>query len=306
MSPQGVSWRARLTAAPSAAAAAVVPLEVGDALEKARCVRTLAAAWRAGDVTRWIAPDDPAPPDTPARPDKPRLAPPRELAKRRLGSAAGRAALLHAVAHIELNAMDLACDLIARFAAAPEWDGRAPNDAPADDVRRAFLDDWFAVADDEARHFMLVHDRLADYDAVYGDWPAHDGLWSAARDTAGDLLARLAVAPLVFEARGLDVTPDMIAKLRRAGDDPSAEILDVIYRDEIGHVAAGARWFLHVCARRNALPHKAFAELTRRYVGAALKPPFNIEARDAANLPSSWYMTAVDVSGADGHTQTKV
>ena len=178
-------------------------------------------------------------------------------------------------AHIELNAVDLAWDLIARFADA--------------DLPRAFYDDWIAVADDEARHFALLAGRLAALGAAYGDLPAHDGLWQVAEETAGDLLARLAVVPLVLEARGLDVTPAMIAKLEKAGDSESAAILEVIYRDEIDHVAAGQRWFAFVCARRDLDPAAAWGELVRRHFKGVLKPPFNAEARDAAGFPEAYY-----------------
>jgi uncharacterized ferritin-like protein (DUF455 family) len=161
-------------------------------------------------------------------------------------------ALLHALAHIELNAIDLAWDLVARFAG---------NDLP-----RRFFDDWVAVADEEATHHGLLAARLAELGAAYGDLPAHDGLWEAAADTAHDLLARLAVVPLVLEARGLDVTPEMIRRLERAGDGASAAILRIIYRDEIKHVAAG-----------------------RHHFKGSLKPPFNNAARDEAGFGPSYY-----------------
>jgi len=198
------------------------------------------------------------------------------MAKRRaFGARAGRVALLHALAHIELNAIDLAWDLVARFAGAG--------------LPRGFFDDWVGVAGEEACHFQLLTRRLAELGAGYGDLPAHDGLWEAAAATADDLLARLAVVPLVLEARGLDVTPEMAARLERVGDEESAEILRRIYRDEIGHVATGLRWFDQICVARGLSPEAVFQDRVRRFFKGELKPPFNHRARDAAGFPRSYY-----------------
>jgi uncharacterized ferritin-like protein (DUF455 family) len=219
---------------------------------------------------------DAVPPPRPARPDYPVLRPPRAMPKRRaLGSQAGRTALLHALAHIELNAIDLGWDMIARFAYQV--------------ARRDFFDDWVKVAAEEACHFGLLAARLADFGARYGDLPAHDGLWEAAAATSEDLLARLAVVPLVLEARGLDVTPPMAERLERAGDTPSAAILRHIYRQEIGHVAVGRRWFERLCCDRGLLPHQVFHERVRRCFKGDLKPPFNYVARAAAGFPAHYY-----------------
>lgn len=232
-----------------------------------------AAAWREGSLPSISAAK---PPDRPARPERPLLIAPREMPRRRrAGSAASRVALLHAVAHIELNAIDLAWDLVARF-------GRA-------DLPRAFFDDWVEVAAEEAKHHALVAARLAELGGFYGELPAHDGLWQAAAAAAHDLLARLAVVPLVLEARGLDVTPGMIARLERGGDRASAAVLEVLYHDEIGHVAAGRRWFEWECARRGIAPLAAYRDLVRRHYGGALKPPFNRAARDQAGLDAKFY-----------------
>jgi uncharacterized ferritin-like protein (DUF455 family) len=195
--------------------------------------------------------------------------------RRAAGSREGRVALLHALAHIELNAIDLAWDMVTRFGAS--------------DLPRAFSDDWVAVADEEAKHFSLLAARLAAFGARYGDLPAHDGLWEAAEATAGDFLARLAVVPLVLEARGLDVTPAMIGRLARAGDHESAALLEIILADEIGHVAAGARWFRWDCARRGLDPAPTYRDLVARYFKGALKPPFNTDARAAAGLEPAFY-----------------
>lgn len=189
--------------------------------------------------------------------------------------AAGRIALIHAIAHIELNAIDLAWDMIARFA-----DSGLP---------RTFYDDWVKVADEEAKHFSLLSKRLEAMGAVYGDLPAHDGLWQAAQETAHDVLARLAVAPLVLEARGLDVTPGMIERLTQAGDKDSVAVLRVILEDEIGHVAVGQRWFAHIAAARGLEPAVTFRSLVKKHYRGRLKPPFNKTHRDAAGLQADWY-----------------
>jgi len=233
----------------------------------------MAEAWRSGAIAEIGAA---RPPDRPARPARPELRPPRDMPKRGRGfGPQARIALLHALAHIELNAIDLACDIVARFA-----EPRPP---------RAFFDDWVRVADEEAVHFGLLSGRLAAFGAAYGDLPAHDGLWQAAGETAHNLLARLAVVPLVLEARGLDVTPAMIANLARAGDAESAAVLERIYEDEITHVAAGKRWFDHVCRERGLDPAPAWRELVRRHFRGALKPPFNAAARTRAGLDGAFY-----------------
>ena len=241
--------------------------------EKVALSHRFAQAWRDGGISII---GQTVPPDRPARPIKPELKPPREMKRRRSGgSLANRIALLHAIAHIELNALDLAWDLIARFAGLS--------------LPRGFYDDWITVADEEAAHFALVTKRLGELGAGYGDLPAHDGLWEAAQATSHDLLARLAVVPLVLEARGLDVTPHMIARMVRFGDEASVAVLEVIYREEIGHVAAGQRWFHWECARRGLDPVAAYRDLVRRHYGGALKPPFNDAARGAAGFAPAFY-----------------
>ena len=184
--------------------------------------------------------------------------------------------MLHALAHIELNAIDLAVDILARF--------------PQEAMPSAFFDDWVKVADEEAKHFLMLSGRLHTLGATYGDLPAHDGLWEAAMQTASDLLARLALVPLVLEARGLDVTPGMIERLETVGDDESAAILRVIYDDEIGHVACGKHWFEHLARRRGQDPKDIWQKLVREEFKGKLKPPFNEVARDAANFPSAYYL----------------
>ena len=213
-------------------------------------------------------------PDRPARPERPELRLPRDMPRRRAAGGAKSFALLHAIAHIELNAIDLAWDLIARFGP------YLPDPA---------LDDWVTVAAEEAIHFGLLSGRMTDLGGSYGDLPAHDGLWQAASATAGDLAARLAVVPLVLEARGLDVTPGMIANFRRHGDTESVLILERIYRDEIRHVAAGMRWFEWVCTAQSLEPGTTWRAHVGRYYRGFLKAPFNTAGRDQAGFPAAYY-----------------
>jgi uncharacterized ferritin-like protein (DUF455 family) len=253
---------------------AVAILATADPAEKAARSQRLAAAWRAGGLDIG----DRVPPSRPARPANPALHPPREMPRRRaLGKRSGRIALLHALAHIELNAIDLGWDIVARFSGCG--------------LPRAFFDDWVTVASEEARHFALLTARLAALGALYGDLPAHDGLWEAASATSGDLLARLAVVPLVLEARGLDVSPAMIERLDAAGDGESAALLQRIYADEIGHVAIGRAWFVALCAERALDPESVFHDRVRRFFTGELKPPFNRAAREQAGMPPGWYET---------------
>ncbi len=251
--------------------AAITVLHTAEPAEKVRLSRLFAAAWRGGGILDVGCLEPPA---RPARPARPVLRQPRDMPKRRAGGP-GRVALLHALAHIELNAIDLAWDVIARFT----------NEA----LPRTFYDDWVTVVDEEAQHHGLLADRLASLGAAYGDLPAHDGLWQAAAATAHDLLARLAVVPLVLEARGLDVTPVMIAKCESAGESANAHVLRVIYEDEIGHVAIGKRWFDFLCQRRDLEPVSTWQGLVRRHFTGTLRPPFNTDGRAAAGFPSSYY-----------------
>lgn len=213
--------------------------------------------------------------DRPGRPERPELVPPIKVERRPISKPEGRIALMHAIAHIELNATDLALDIVARFA-----DHSMP---------RSFFDNWMQVAFEEAKHFKLIRARLNTMGADYGDLPAHDGLWEAAHDTRNDLTARLAVVPLVLEARGLDVTPPLQAKMRQTGDHESADVLDIIYEDEKTHVAVGAKWFRFLCARDRVDPAQRFKSLVRRNFHGTLKPPFNELARAEAGMTSTFY-----------------
>jgi uncharacterized ferritin-like protein (DUF455 family) len=227
------------------------------------------------DLANW-----PPAPARPGRPSRPILVPPADVERRRLGTPEGRIALLHALAHIEFNAIDLAFDLAVRFAPAIAAEGLDPQ---------AFVKDWAAVGADEARHFRLLCERLSELGAAYGDLPAHGGLWDNAEATADDVLARLAVAPMALEARGLDVTPNLISRLKAVGDRGSATVLDLIYRDEIGHVSSGVRWFQAICAGRELDPESSFRRLVGERLAGGLKPPFNHGARANAGLRLAFY-----------------
>ncbi len=256
---------------------ALSALQTADVAGKPAAARRLAENWHKNKGLGAAALDLPL---SPARPDLPRLVPPTEVPRRRLGTKAGRSALLHAVAHIEFNAIDLALDMICRF---------GPDDAIPQGRQAEFVGDWISVADDEARHFELIRTRLQQLGHDYGDFPAHNGLWEAAISTRGDIAARLAIAPMVLEARGLDVTPPMIRKFEAAGDKESAKILTTIYTDEINHVATGAKWFHILSKLKKQEPEGYFRSLVDSHFKGQLKPPFNHHARALAGIPEGFY-----------------
>jgi len=265
-------------------------LTTADGRAKTALSKRHAAAWFAscnGDAPE-IGIGTATPPLQPARPDRPELLSPREVPKRKPGTEAGRIALLHAVAHIELNAVDLHWDIIARFGHVPMPIG--------------FYDDWVKCAEEESRHFEMVCDCLERMGSHYGALPAHAGMWRAAEDTADDLMGRLAVVPMVLEARGLDVTPGMINIFRKAKDEQAIAALEVIYAEEVGHVAYGSKWFHFLCGRENADPKDVFHQLVRRYFHGVLKPPFNEEKRAEAGLPPDFYWPLTEDLPAPGHT----
>lgn len=204
----------------------------------------------------------------PGRPVKPDLVAPRELAHRGLGTLVGRVALIHAVAHIEFNAINLALDAVYRF-----------RDLPPD-----YYVDWLTVAAEEARHFSLLQQRLLQLGSGYGELPAHNGLWEAACATADSCLTRMALVPRVLEARGLDVTPGMIERLTRVGDHETVAILEVILEEEVGHVATGTHWFHYCCERAGVEPEATFLDLVQRHSAASVRPPFNLGARQRAGF----------------------
>lgn len=268
---------------PSLRAGAVAAIAAVDLDRKVALTRETYRLWNER-ILSLRSPLDPPAPLRPGRPEKPELISPGRMKKRSLHTSAGRIALLHAICHIELNAVDLALDIVARFADQP--------------VPRSFFDGWLQVAFEEAKHFCMVRDRLRELGADYGDLPAHDGLWEAAHHTRNDLTARLAVVPLILEARGLDVTPSMRDKLRELGDEASAAIFDVIYNDEKGHVAVGAKWFRFLCARERKDPAAAFQALVRANFRGGLKAPFNDLARAEAGLTPGFYRSLSSISNA--------
>ena len=243
-------------------------LDCTDIQEKLRLTH---AAWAAVQDGRLAVAPDALPPEpigVPGRPSRPRLVHPRELAQRGLGTREGRVALVHAVAHIEFNAIHLAWDAVYRF-----------RGMPAD-----FYRDWASVAHDEARHFALLSERLAELGHAYGDLDAHNGLWDMAVKTAHSDTARMALVPRVLEARGLDVTPGMIERLQRAGDTATVAVLEVILREEVAHVAFGSRWFRWCCQRDGIDPRATFRVLLEEYMGGNLRGPFNHAARREAGF----------------------
>jgi uncharacterized ferritin-like protein (DUF455 family) len=247
-------------------AAALQVLSSADPAHKASAVAALQrdAATLVVDTQRaWVCPHP-----LPGRPPAPRLVPPAALAARSPFTLEGRRALLHAVAHIEFNAINLALDAIWRFANLPE----------------AYYRDWLRVAAEEAQHYTLLAEHLATLGCRYGDFDAHDGLWAMVERTAGDVTARMALVPRTLEARGLDATPPMRAKLAQAGDERAALILDVILRDEIGHVAIGNRWYRWLCAREGLDPLAHYAVLALRHKAPRVQGPLNLEARLAAGF----------------------
>jgi uncharacterized ferritin-like protein (DUF455 family) len=238
-------------------------LDASDPAEKLRLTHETWNALQVGELRSDATVPAPAPIGAPGRPARPRLVSAHQVPQRGLGSAEGRAALVHAVAHIELNAIDLAWDAVYRFRGMPD----------------GYYRDWASCAHDEARHFALLSARLAELDHAYGDFDAHNGLWEMAEKTAHSDTARMALVPRVLEARGLDVTPGMIERLRHAGDERTIAVLEVILREEVAHVAAGTRWYRWCCERDEVDPIEHFFDLLHTYMGVALRGPFNRPAR---------------------------
>lgn len=247
-------------------------LLTADPHAKVMAARAVARNWRLGRLVHDFGVEMP---DRPARPDRPELLPPADMPKRgRGGSDRARIAMLHALAHIEFVAIDLAFDLVGRFGGAFEPE---------------FTDDWLRVGADEAMHFALLDRRLRQYGSFYGALPAHDGLWEAAQETAQDAMARLAIVPMVLEARALDITPQTITRFEQAGDFLSARMLGRIYLDEIRHVSAGTKWFNRAAKRKGVPPEKYYQILVSRHFRGSLKSPFNDSARRQAGLTREYY-----------------
>jgi uncharacterized ferritin-like protein (DUF455 family) len=244
--------------------------------QKAQAVFALLEDWREQRLS--LEPTEVVAIVQPGRPDRPELVSPKLLKARGLGSHEGRASLLHSIAHIEFNAVNLALDAVYRF-----------QQMPAD-----FIDDWLKVASEEAYHFQLLREQLAGYGYDYGDFPAHNGLWETTHETAFDVLARMALVPRTLEARGLDVTPDMMKKLRAVGETRAVEILHILLRDEVGHVAVGSKWFNWLCQQRGLDRFDTFKMLIDTHLKGGLKPPFNLEARRQAGFSEvelAWLMS---------------
>jgi uncharacterized ferritin-like protein (DUF455 family) len=255
---------------------ALALLQIADPVDKAAAVRALAKHAPAPDTAAIL----PEPAGLPGRPARPRLVAAKDVPTRSPFTLEGRAALLHAIAHIEFNAINLALDAAWRFAGMPQ----------------AFYLDWLRVAAEESLHFTLLREHLATLGHDYGDFDAHDGLWTMAARTAHDVVARMALVPRTLEARGLDATPPLQAKLGQAGDARAVAILDVILRDEIGHVAIGNRWYRFVCERAGLDPVAIYPQLVERHAAPRLRPPFNDAARRAAGFTDDEiaYLTRAD------------
>ena len=256
----------------SVGAACAHVMNMADPTAKLMAARAAARAWRTGRLAHRF---DRAMRDRPARPDAPVLLSPADMPRRgKMGSERARIAMLHALAHIEFVAIDLAFDLIGRF---------------GDQFPPAFTDDWMRVGAEEAMHFALLDRRLRQYGSHYGALPAHDGLWQAAEETAEDVLARLAIVPMVLEARALDITPATVARFEGAGDMVSARMLRRIMADEIRHVAAGTTWFLAATNRLGLSAPEHYQILVKRHFRGTVKPPFNDSARRQAGLTLEFY-----------------
>jgi uncharacterized ferritin-like protein (DUF455 family) len=239
-----------------------------DPLAKTEAVASLAQAHVAGgwELDSSAVLHDPG--TIPGRPSRPELVPPRLVGRRSMVTLEGRAMLVHALAHIEFNAVNLALDALWRFPCMPD----------------EYYTDWLRVAKEEATHFSMLAAHLQALGYRYGDFPAHDSLWEMVEKTRDDVVARMALVPRTLEARGLDAIPPLRAKLAQAGDLAAAQILDIILRDEIGHVEIGNRWYVHLCRQRGLEPRTTYDELAVRYKAPVLKGPFNIEARRLAGF----------------------
>lgn len=253
---------------PELRAGALIHLLETEPRSKCEGVAALAQAHAAGalavDAAAVFEPEG----TIPGRPARPELVPPRLVGRRSMATPEGRAMLVHALAHIEFNAINLALDAVWRFPGMPA----------------GYYADWLRVAKEEAYHFSLLDAHLATLGHAYGDFPGHDSLWEMVEKTRGDILARMALVPRTLEARGLDAIPPLRAKLAQAGDSAAAEILDIILRDEVGHVEIGNRWYLGLCAQRGLEPVSTYEQLAIQYKAPVLKGPFNLEARRRAGF----------------------
>jgi uncharacterized ferritin-like protein (DUF455 family) len=251
---------------------------------KLRLTQQTADAWKAGLLSLKSS-SKPEPIMLPSRPAKPVLVAPVDVPKRRLNTKEGLAALIHAITHIEFNAINLAWDAVYRFR----------------DLPQAFYSGWITVAVEEAYHFQLLRERLNEFGSDYGDFPAHNSLWDMAAHTAFDPLVRMALVPRVLEARGLDVTPGIIARLRQAGDEKTVAVLEIILRDEIGHVAIGSHWFKYLCQRRGLDSEQTFHTLAAQYFSGQVSGPFHYESRQQAGFSTAELKALEQMAIAKAH-----
>ena len=243
-------------------------IQACDPQTKCNLTQQLFKDWNAGAELTLAGVEDPQPIGEAGRPDQPQLVTARQVPRRNVNSLQGRIVLAHALAHIEFNAINLALDAAYRFRNMP----------------RQYYSDWLRVAAEEAYHFSLLRQYLIDRGQEYGDYPAHNGLWEMARKTAHDVMVRMALVPRVLEARGLDVTPGLIARLKQAGDETFVSHLEIIHQDEIGHVAIGSHWFKYVCEQRGLDARATFQELIQDYMQGTLRGPFDEVARAQAGF----------------------
>ncbi|HEY9277567.1 MAG TPA: ferritin-like domain-containing protein [Methylotenera sp.] len=248
--------------------AAINWLENTSPIRKAEGVKSLNEAWLAGQIALNSAAVLSAPVNIPGHPERPLLVSPLEVGKRSMRTPEGRAALIHALAHIEFNAINLALDAVWRFA----------------DMPQQYYADWLKVAAEEAYHFGLLNGYLLNMGYQYGDFNAHNSLWEMAERTKADVLARMALVPRTMEARGLDASPLLRNKFAQVDDADATGILDIILRDEIGHVAIGNHWFNWLCEQRGLEPIACYETLARQYSAPAMRKPLNIEARRKAGF----------------------
>jgi uncharacterized ferritin-like protein (DUF455 family) len=252
---------------------------LSDPLEKAAATQALNERWCAGQLDT-LSRSQPLPVPRPGRPHKPELVDPRKVPRRGFNSKQGLVKLAHAIAHIEFNAINLALDAVYRFRQMPE----------------AYYSDWLRVAAEESRHFLMLKQYLEHNNARYGDFDAHNGLWEMALKTDHDVMVRMALVPRVLEARGLDVTPGMIARLKKAGEQRLVDVLEVIHREEIGHVLIGTRWFNYACEQRELSPVQTFTGLLNEYMKGSIQGPFDEDSRLQAGFTEDEMQLLLEMS----------
>ena len=259
--------------------AALSCIQINDPFEKAACAQALYKRWLANELDQ-VSCNEPERIINPGRPERPKLVSPRKVPKRSFHSAQGLTRLAHAITHIEFNAINLALDAVYRFRSMPH----------------DYYSDWLRVAAEESSHFLMLEKYLEDHGSGYGDYDAHNGLWEMALKTDDDVMVRMALVPRVLEARGLDVTPGMIAKLNKVGEQQLVEILQVIHREEIGHVLIGTRWFNYICEQRALSPGEIFTELLNDYMQGVIHGPFDEESRIKAGFTEDEMQYLVEMS----------